>query len=420
MKFEKKLIILSGSNSYKGTAAIERNSFGINVTLNCYNLPDLANSEYIVGLKSGYDSYKRELGSAGRIFTRFFLPEMDLENLHCVIFDRSERAVLYGTNCTVKLWGGNLLDGLRENKVEKKAIEKIEEATNFMYSGKAEIERGVSAAGMIAKNSAPDINEKPPLGAKDIEDFFLDIVPGGKYADSAVAEVNYYPSNLHYSGLEKVAAMENQVAGDIKEATSEEYTRAPSSLMKEYILRHRPNIKPEEGVAATVNASETKPPEKFQQKPVFSSLKKEDTAHTASLNTAADEKVKKIPPLSAYNADSAAAKNKTTISFYEQVKKQVDKLFSENPREEALQTQLPGTQWVKVSYDSTGKYYIVGIIGTKPDYLCYGVPAKYSVNPPEELDGYCQWLPREASNPTGEGYWLMYQDCLTGQSVSKT
>ena len=106
------------------------------------------------------------------------------------------------------------------------------------------------------------------------------------------------------------------------------------------------------------------------------------------------------------------------MTYYERVCNQVEKLFSLGERDRELEETLPFTKWVKIDYDGKNKKFIVGLIGEKPDYICYGLPGKYSPIPPQELCGYCQWLPKEVTNPHGDGYWLIYQSAETGESIT--
>lgn len=108
------------------------------------------------------------------------------------------------------------------------------------------------------------------------------------------------------------------------------------------------------------------------------------------------------------------------MTYYERVSNQIEKLFSLGERDKNLEELLPFTKWVKIDYDGRGKKFVVGLIGEKPDYICYGLPGKYSPIPPAELDGYCQWLPLEVTNPHGRGYWLIYQSADTGESVTRS
>ena len=75
------------------------------------------------------------------------------------------------------------------------------------------------------------------------------------------------------------------------------------------------------------------------------------------------------------------------------------------------------SRFVKIAVEDSDKYYCVGLVGS-PDYICYAVPAVYTPQPPEELDGYCQWLPTDENRPEGDGFWVIYQDAVSGDSVS--
>ncbi len=101
-------------------------------------------------------------------------------------------------------------------------------------------------------------------------------------------------------------------------------------------------------------------------------------------------------------------------SFYEKNKDGLDTLFSRHKRYETLEKLLPGSRWVKIDYDGGGRYYVVGVT---EDYLCYGVPAIYSPSPPKELKGYCQWLPKNSLEPRGEGFWIIFQDLASGETL---
>ena len=115
-------------------------------------------------------------------------------------------------------------------------------------------------------------------------------------------------------------------------------------------------------------------------------------------------------------AGSAGAARLRKASFYEQAAPQIDKLFRDNPHHAELEKLLPDTRWVRVDFDGKS-YYAVGLIGARPDFVGYAVPAAYTPEPPEELDGYAVWVPRDPAGPAGDGYWVMYQDAVTGASV---
>ncbi len=106
--------------------------------------------------------------------------------------------------------------------------------------------------------------------------------------------------------------------------------------------------------------------------------------------------------------------------FFFRLKPQIDKLFASNPVEKNLQNLIPASKWAKVEYEDDGDFYVFGLLYDEEGnvkYVCYGVPAVYDEQPPEELSGFPMWLPLDKENSKGFGYWLTYQDASTGQPV---
>jgi len=128
------------------------------------------------------------------------------------------------------------------------------------------------------------------------------------------------------------------------------------------------------------------------------------------------EAVFTVPPVSSYHAGVSAATSPPDSVFYDRVKSQLDDLFSSCERFPFLEELMPETKWVRVHFDES-KFYVVGLIGKRPDYIGYGVPAEFSPAPPPELGDGCHWLPENPENPEGKGFWLMFQDAVTGEGV---
>lgn len=106
--------------------------------------------------------------------------------------------------------------------------------------------------------------------------------------------------------------------------------------------------------------------------------------------------------------------------FYLSVKQEIDDLLEKFPLETALCGYFGDSKFVRVYYSSE-KYYVVGVIkenGT-PKYICYGVPAKYSPDPPKELKGYCSFIPLSIFNLFGDGFWMMFQSAIDGKCVKR-
>lgn len=101
--------------------------------------------------------------------------------------------------------------------------------------------------------------------------------------------------------------------------------------------------------------------------------------------------------------------------YYLSVKSTIERLMK-GEHETALERALEGTVWVKVPYRDKS-YYVIGLIGNPPEYIGYAVVGKYALNPPRQLEKISKWLPLSAEQPEGDGYWVMFQDAVTGATV---
>lgn len=104
--------------------------------------------------------------------------------------------------------------------------------------------------------------------------------------------------------------------------------------------------------------------------------------------------------------------------FFASVKDEIVSLFDKFPEESSLKKTFPDGDFIRINYSSE-KFYVVGVIKErgKEKYVCYGVPATYSETPPKELDGYCTFIPVSVFDMKGDGYWMMFQDAITGECI---
>ena len=95
-------------------------------------------------------------------------------------------------------------------------------------------------------------------------------------------------------------------------------------------------------------------------------------------------------------------------------------LFTNEP-EKILEEIIPDSKFVSVPKNDGG-FYVFGVIyeNDMPKYICYGERGKYSEERPEHLRAYYQWLPIDADNVNGDGYFMMYQDAETGKNLEMT
>lgn len=109
---------------------------------------------------------------------------------------------------------------------------------------------------------------------------------------------------------------------------------------------------------------------------------------------------------------------KDGAEFYNGVREKVEELFIVNPRENTLTEYLPNSEWVKIKYDGED-YYVVGKINEngRTVLLGYGVPGKKEIAPPKIADEIASWLSVPEMTDGYDGYWLIFQDAVTGEIV---
>lgn len=352
MIYEKRLLVLFGGAG--GCLKAERTSGGIDC-----KLTGNVRGECVLAVRAGSELY------AFGVFTlppsyAFRLPSsVKMDDLVVVVGSTEGKFLMSGGFRRPLPWRGNLEDDLR---------------------------RAIKMLGITE-----------PEKKKNINDYFLDIIPEG-YDDGKVAEVNYYRSNLTAATPEEPSEAPRPMPFMPPPAPPEEKKEPRRDVppVRENTMRAN-----EEPRTAQPTAAYT------AQRPAADNVQSADSevAGTVSELSDADYGAKRqIPEL-------------PHVTFYESVKEQVDRLFANNDRYETLEKLLPESRWVKVNYDEKGRFYLVGLIGDPVRYLCYGVPGEYSPTPPPDLVGYCQWLAIDENDPSGKGFWVMYQDGISGKSI---
>ena len=145
-------------------------------------------------------------------------------------------------------------------------------------------------------------------------------------------------------------------------------------------------------------------------------------AKTNVSNQSSEEKTQEKPnDTSIYQNETdqnKGAKYSKTNPYYLSAKQELEGIFLKFPSEESLSKMVENSRWAKINY-THDKYYVVGVVkeNDKEKYICYGVPAPYSIEPPKELKGYCSFVPLSIFDLKGKGYWMMFQDANTGECV---
>ena len=434
MRFIKKLVILTGSGA-RGTLMLEKNGYGVWCKLNIFDLPA---GEYRFVIISGDDLFVMKYD---RNTTNFELGEIDFEEIHAAIV--GSQVVMYGSNCAKKLSGDAIMQRLKSHTQKAKK----EEANYITFSGRD----------------------------KKIEDYFKEIAPP-QYNDFAIAEKNYYPA--YVSMLSDVAAtIDIEVPQEeviIKSELKEEHAQETEADSRQTQPPKQTKEQPpkQDQSAKQVNRSKQAQAKKRQpkaeqvEKPPHTQITEREEMENkmmpheleqkylsliwAQKAGGTNEQIKAVQqnketdkaqePIkvatepeqkitTAEKPEVIAMARRITLrdyrvegakptgrraTYFERSSAQLEKLMASNERFVAAEKLIPGSKFVKINYDQK-RYYIVGVIGK--DYICYGVPSVYSEVPPEPLCGYARWLPFDAGNPHAEGFWMMYQDGVSGETL---
>ena len=112
--------------------------------------------------------------------------------------------------------------------------------------------------------------------------------------------------------------------------------------------------------------------------------------------------------------------NKENDNFYEQIKCQIDSLFSKYSEYSALNNIVSNSKWIKINYDNGQDFYVLGLIfgDDKVEYISYGVPSQDGNNPPEDIKEFAQWLPVQNLENNYLGFWLVYQNANDGKTIN--
>ena len=109
-------------------------------------------------------------------------------------------------------------------------------------------------------------------------------------------------------------------------------------------------------------------------------------------------------------------------TFFDAIALQFEEMFENNTRCNEVEALIPNSMWVSVDSDEENtKKYILGKIFDEQGnikYVCYGEPAPNCNTTLNTVDPqFAQWLPLDPNNADSEGYFLLYQDAKTGETI---
>ncbi len=102
-------------------------------------------------------------------------------------------------------------------------------------------------------------------------------------------------------------------------------------------------------------------------------------------------------------------------NFYIRQKNKFDEIFTIYPTNKELEGHIDDSKWVTVNYDGDD-YYVIGLLKSNNavTHIVYGVPGLAGIYPPPETLEISDWLPTPTRDNPKRGYWLIFQDAMTG------
>lgn len=374
MRFIKKLVIFTGGGA-RGTLMLEKNYFGVWCKLSIFDLPVRSARLAII---SGDDVFVMKIDSNADKGVKFELGELGMDEIHVAVV--TDRVIMYGSNCATKLPAETVM-----KKVNGRIEFEKEQESFITFSG----------------------------SGKTIDDYFKQIAPP-MYNDFAIAEKNYYPAFVTY-GESDSADEEASKVDEPAEIQDGEKTEEAGGRVVDNGENDENKIKElmEEKKMSILTPHEM---EQRYLRQMEAAATAKTVAADRAVRTQAEEPqvvaVARRMTLRDFKADEKPAGRKAT--YFERSSAELEKLLKTNERFTPIEKLIPGSTFVKINYDKS-RYYIVGAIGR--DYICYGVPSFYSDTPPQPLCGYARWLPFDPAKPREEGFWMMYQDGISGETL---
>ena len=146
-----------------------------------------------------------------------------------------------------------------------------------------------------------------------------------------------------------------------------------------------------------------------------------ETDENASAESPSKKQDQKTGTNSAEDENPANVRHAFTTNsdgYYQNVKSEIDELFSKYPQDHTLNGAFSCSKWVRVKGEENAPEYLVGVIyaNGKAKYICYALKAQDKNAPPEEIKDVCSFVP---SSPFHEedGFFVLFQSAHTGECL---
>ena len=464
MRLIKKLIILSGKG--RGSLMLEKNAYGVTGKLSLNGI-DGQNRRLIV--ISGGDSFITKIGGEK---VKVEMGDIDYDEIHAAVISDTE-VLLYGSNCPTKLSEERIMNEAKElsrragdNAIKYSGVSSpsdyfkdikpyddyaIAEKNYFELHTKTlsdeqksnsgasekqntatESQINIALSDTVKKNTAEDIG-KSEQNNDYSGDYFYRLCVRSVFGSSATLlslddKRSYHDDEtktctsigreeLSYEKLSAQAKEDAISVVSVSDADEVKPTCGISDVdaFKE-VTPNEPTLLREESLSVKVSERSVSPQagkNDERRRNADCSIKKSDVSDCKpngnSVRSLRDKTNNSSTFVAAAHEDNFTIRGRDA-TFYEKNSGKVGKLFSSYERCKEIEQVIPGSRFVKIMYDDR-RYYVVGLVD---DYICYGVPSE-SDRLPEAFSGYGTYL----SVGGGRGYYMLYQDGVTGKTLSK-
>lgn len=104
--------------------------------------------------------------------------------------------------------------------------------------------------------------------------------------------------------------------------------------------------------------------------------------------------------------------------YYQEIKPDLDNIFSTCKQNHTLSNSLLNSTFYDY-VDQSGNSVAIGVIKEQDivKYVCYGIKVDFYSNQQNNLNGYATFIPISIYEMSGDGYWVIFQDAVTGKCV---
>lgn len=420
--FRKNIILVpvdyDGFSVTKGLVSLDCCDDKINGTLHCYNL--VATSPLKLGIAINNNLHKISILPSEVKNFEFKIDDKikNSDDVSCVLLDVQK------TNYKVELWGSTQItsgwqtslalmlqdENLQNN--EQNSQKNEQNLQNFEKNDKnsPKMEQFLQNDGSQNQNESDNyvdnIKSEATTNLSEIDDKNLTLC-GTKFKPTGANECFDRASDLNTT---------NQLKNDYCDAKNQNLQADSNANNFNEAQFFNQNIAKQKSQFCENNNAESEA--EFCERNYSKNSKQDDDMFVYS-QTKLDNFIDKVIDLTD-EEEVAEPKKDAEPTFAERLSPQIEKLFASNKIEKVLTEIIPNSKFCRVDFDDKSGYYVFGVIydNQQPKYLCYGIPAKKESTPPAEFFNLYQWLPIDAQNEYGDGFYMMYQDATTGQNIS--